>query len=588
MAEDVTRLLVQIRDDEGDPEELGELTLALRQELLDLDVKAADQASGGPPPLDSRAFELAALGTLVVTVAQSPLLAAVVNAVTVWLTHQQQRTVKIEIDGDVLELSGLPSEERQRLTEAWLRRHTSTSMPTVSARSALIIASREYQDPGLRQLRAPVRDAEALARVLGDPNIGGFEVQTLIDAPSYEVCEAIEDFFADRSPNDVLLMHFSGHGVKDERGELHFAMSNTKLRRLGATAIAADFVNGRMHRSRSRRIVVLLDCCYAGAFERGLNTRGERGVDIEGQFGGGRGHAVITASSSMEYAFEGDQLAAAANEHAPSVFTSALIEGLDTGDADRDQDGQVALDELYDYVYDKVRESTPNQTPGKWTFGVQGDIYLAHRARPVTKPATLPSELHEAIDHPMTGMRIGAVHELTRLLGSRHAGMALAARLALEHLVDDDSRIVSAAATEALTAGPKPETAAPSPKTGPELRVYSRPASPPASGPQAYQPQNHPQQDYSPPNQQESTYDVQGRALSDKRKLVAGLLQIFLGAFGVGRFYTGHLPIALLQITATIVTIPAGGLGGVIWGLVDGLILLTRGGKDAKGRVLRP
>jgi uncharacterized caspase-like protein len=53
------------------------------------------------------------------------------------------------------------------------------------------------------------------------------------------------------------------------------------------------------------------------------------------------------------------------------VFTSALVEGLATGDADRDQDGLIALDELYDYVYDKVRAATPHQTPGKWAFGVQ-------------------------------------------------------------------------------------------------------------------------------------------------------------------------------------------------------------------------
>jgi TM2 domain-containing membrane protein YozV len=587
MADNVTRLLLQIRDDESDSAELAELTISLRQELLDLDVNAADQASGGQPPLDSRALEVAALGTLVVSIVQSPLLGAIVNAVTVWLTHRQQRTVRIEIDGDVLELTGLPSEQRRRLTEEWLRRHTGAPAPAVGTRSALIIASRRYDDPGLRLLRAPVDDAEALARVLGDPNIGGFDLQTLIDAPSYEVCEAIEEFFADRSPDDVLLMHFSGHGVKDESGELHFAMSNTKLRRLAATAIAADFVNRRMNRSRSRRIVLLLDCCYAGAFERGLSTRGHRGVDIEEQFGGGRGHAVITASSSMEYAFEGDQLTDA-NERAPSVFTSALVEGLDTGDADRDQDGQVALDELYDYVYDKVRESTPNQTPGKWTFGVQGDIYVARRARPVTKPATLPGELQEAIDHPMAGMRIGAVHELTQLLRSRHAGVALAARAALQELADDDSRTVSAAATAALAANTEPETATPTPTATARRRGHSDPGFAPQGDVLASRRQRQLPPDSSAPDRKEPLDNTQDHPLSDKRKLVAGLLQIFLGALGVGRFYTGHFYIALLQIAATAVTIPLVGLGGIIWGIVDGAILLTRGGTDAHGRVLRP
>src|SRR5690348_9940895 len=185
--------------------------------------------------------------------------------------------------------------------------------------------------------------------------------------PAHVVNLAVEEFFDERRPDDLLLLHFSCHGVKDEDGELYFATANTLLRRLAATAVPAAFANGRMSRSRSRRIVLLLDCCYAGAFEHGMTARAGGGVGVESQFAG-RGRAVITASSSMEYAFENDQLADAV-EPAPSVFTSALVDGLATGDADRDQDGLIGLDELYDYVYDKVRASTPHQTPGKWAFG---------------------------------------------------------------------------------------------------------------------------------------------------------------------------------------------------------------------------
>ncbi len=327
-----------------------------------------------------------------------------------------------------------------------------------SARSALIIGGDDYSDPGLRRLRAPASDARALARVLEDPAIGGFDVRTLLNEPAHLVSLAVEEFFADRLADDLLMVHFSCHGVKDEDGELYFAMANTVLRRLAATAVPADFVNRRMNRSRSRRVVLLLDCCYAGAFERGMTARAGSEVGIESQFGG-RGRAVITASSAMEYAFEGDVLADA-SEVAPSVFTSALVEGLETGDADRDQDGLVALDELYDYIYDRVRTATPNQTPGKWTFGVQGELVIARRARPVTIPAPLPPELVEAIESRLATVRAAAVEELARLLAGQHVGRALAARRALEELTDDDSRTVAAAAATALdgetvTAAPK-------------------------------------------------------------------------------------------------------------------------------------
>jgi len=504
MVENITRVVLRVEDEHGDQEGLAEFTAALRQELLDLDVDSVERLSAGEAPPGSRGFDVAVLGTLVVTLARSDVLVALVSAVAVWLTSRRNQVVKIDVDGDVLELSGLPSRERQRLTEQWLQRRAPDGSVLTGTRSALIIASRGYQDPGLGQLRSPAHDAEALARVLGDPRIGGFDVTTLLDAPSYEIGEAVEDFFADRSPDDLLLMHFSCHGVKDESGELYFASSNTKLRRLGATAVAAEFVNRRMNRSRSRRIVLLLDCCYAGAFERGMTARAGTTVNIEEQFGG-RGRAVITASSSMEYAFEGDRLADA-HELAPSVFTSALVEGLDTGEADRDQDGQVSLDELYDYVYDKVRVVTPNQTPGKWTFGVQGDIYLARRARPVTRPVPLPNELQQAIDHPIAGIRAGTVPELARLMRSQHAGLALAARLALEHLAEDDSRAVIAAATEALAAGPKQQSGLPEQ----QVRTSQQQAAPPTvetlpSQPAVHQAQVPPQPTSAEPIRHPST-----------------------------------------------------------------------------------
>jgi outer membrane protein assembly factor BamB len=336
--------------------------------------------------------------------------------------------------------------------------------PADEARSALIIASDQYADPRLRRLRAPASDARALAAVLGDPSIGGFEVRTLLNEPAHVVNLAVEEFFADRHPADLLLVHFSGHGVKDEDGELYFAAPNTVLGRLGATAVAAEFVSRRMNRSRSRRVVLLLDCCYAGAFERGLVARAGNDMGIEQHFGG-RGRAVITASSAMEYAFEAGELAVA-DELSPSVFTSALVEGLETGEADRDLDGLVGLDELYEYVYDRVRTVTPNQTPGKWAFGVQGELYIARRGRPVTVPAPLPPELQQAIDSPLARVRAGAVEELTVFLHGRHPGLALAARLSLEQLAEDDSRAVAANAAAAL--GPR-TPAAPPGSTQPEL-----------------------------------------------------------------------------------------------------------------------
>ncbi|TCM45994.1 caspase domain-containing protein [Kribbella sp. VKM Ac-2568] len=337
------------------------------------------------------------------------------------------------------------------------------------ARKALIVANDEYEHDGLKQLRAPAADAVALAGVLGDAEIGAFEVQVVRNEYAHVIEGRIEDLFSDARSGDVLLLHFSCHGLKSESGELFFAARNTRPNRLGSTSVSADFVQRCMRASRARSIVLLLDCCYGGAFARGVAVRAAGDVNVLDSFtgerlGGGRGRAVITASSAMEYAFEGDQLA---DDHSPrpSVFTSALVEGLTTGDADRDQDGWVSLNELYDYVFDRVREQNPHQTPSR-DVEMQGELYLARRSRPVTAPAALPPELQQVIDHPLAGVRAGAVQELARLLNGGHAGQALAARVALEHLADDDSRNVASAANAVLATADTtepPETGVSSP-----------------------------------------------------------------------------------------------------------------------------
>jgi len=90
------------------------------------------------------------------------------------------------------------------------------------------------------------------------------------------------------------------------------------------------------------------------------------------------------------------------------------------------------------------------------------------------------------------------------------------------------------------------------------------------------------QQPYGYPGAQPQ-YDQFGRPISDKSKVVAGVLGIALGGFGAGRFYTGHTGIAVAQLIVTLVTC---GLGH-FWGLVDGIMILVNGGTDAQGRVLR-
>lgn len=108
----------------------------------------------------------------------------------------------------------------------------------------------------------------------------------------------IETLFASRSRDDLVLLFFSGHGIKDDQGKLYFATRDTRKTPAGelirATALEAGFVHELMSNSRCRHQVVILDCCFSGAFAAGMGAKDSGVVDIAGQLGG-EGRVVLTS-----------------------------------------------------------------------------------------------------------------------------------------------------------------------------------------------------------------------------------------------------------------------------------------------------
>ncbi|MFH8631592.1 caspase domain-containing protein [Streptomyces lydicus] len=256
-------------------------------------------------------------------------------------------------------------------------------------RFALLIATGTYDDPGLRRLRSPVRDAEGLAEVLGDPRIGGFSVTTVVDARHYEINRAIQKFFRNRKPNDVLLLHLSCHGIKDEQhGELFFAARDTEQDLLDSTSVSAKDLRNYVDDCRSRSIVLLLDCCFSGAFLPGMKSSDTTAHVWDAL--AGYGHAVLTATNRMEYAWEGNHLSELEPE--PSHFTGAVIEGLRTGQADRNGDGLVSVQELHEYVCEVFAATRVRQTPLLWARQEKQGLTVAHVPRESFHPghAVLP------------------------------------------------------------------------------------------------------------------------------------------------------------------------------------------------------
>ena len=313
---------------------------------------------------------------------------------------------------------------------------------------ALIIGNNKYDDPKLAQLKTPAADSQALAKVLDDKKIGGFDVVIpLINQYETKARRAISEFLADKKPDDLVLLYFSGHGILDDRGRLYLALKDTQFNLLKATSISSSFIADEMDSCRSRRQILILDCCHSGAFARG--AKGEQKAITETTFeGSGFGRVVLTASDSTQYALEGDQVLKLTEF---SLFTHFLLDGLQTGQADINNDGQISLDEWYDYTYGRVISETPRQVPHKWSYNQQGDLVIARNPFLQKKAAELPYELVQALDSSFVGIRESAVNELGKYLHSHDPAMVELAVSALERMEQDDSRRIASLAQKWLT-----------------------------------------------------------------------------------------------------------------------------------------
>jgi len=119
-------LRLQISEVGADAQRLAILTGYLRAELLQLDVEnvATPRASEVPP--DARAVDVAVIGTLLVALGQSAEgLRSVVSVIRGWLRHDQgtRRTVRLELEGDTLELSQASADDQEKLIEFFVSRH---------------------------------------------------------------------------------------------------------------------------------------------------------------------------------------------------------------------------------------------------------------------------------------------------------------------------------------------------------------------------------------------------------------------------------------------------------------------------------
>ncbi|MFN6572205.1 caspase, EACC1-associated type [Dendronalium sp. ChiSLP03b] len=219
---------------------------------------------------------------------------------------------------------------------------------------ALLIGVSEYGE-GIPPLSSALNDVEAIQRVLQHPNLGGFEqVERLLNPDAITMRKAIQKLFKGASKDDLVLFFFSGHGITNDQDHLYLATRNTAKDDFEATAVDANFIQGQSNNCYARRQVLILDACYSGAIVQGWRTKSVD-VDLKKQLGA-EGRVVLTSSSATQTSFEQEGSIL-------SLYTQYLVEGIETGAADTDNDGNIHVQELHAYAKAKVQAVKPKMTP---------------------------------------------------------------------------------------------------------------------------------------------------------------------------------------------------------------------------------
>lgn len=228
-------------------------------------------------------------------------------------------------------------------------------------RLALLICNGTFSEIPHYQLLGPSKDAQLLDDILSDAETCQFEVRKLVDQGLREVRLEIARVCSQANEKDTLLIYYSGNGLTAKDGCFYLLVADSEREYPFATALDGEFILSQLRNSQCRKIVLLIDSCQSGAF-----FAHNRGVPD--------GLYAITSCGKDDMCTDTPE---------GGAFTVALVAGLRNATADDDGDGHVSIDELHEFVKQRLRTEGHESAPQKWVWNVPEPIYLATAPSPV-------------------------------------------------------------------------------------------------------------------------------------------------------------------------------------------------------------
>jgi hypothetical protein len=179
---------------------------------------------------------------------------------------------------NALELSEASAADQERLIGLFVGRHSRGDRDVSGQRKALIVANDEYEQEGLQHLLAPAADAEALGGCSATPGSVTSPCKWSVTSPRIRSRRRSRNCSRRAGSEDVLLLHFSCHGLKSESGELFSPRPTPARTGLDPQRSRRTSCSGAC--SRAGRAA---SCCWTSAMA-GVTVRASGDVNVLGNF----------------------------------------------------------------------------------------------------------------------------------------------------------------------------------------------------------------------------------------------------------------------------------------------------------------
>jgi hypothetical protein len=282
---------------------------------------------------------------------------------------------------------------------------------------AVVVGINDYQN-GIPPLGTARQDAEAIAAILRTDYHYQVHLLTEDQATAQNLNQWLETDLPEAIKQDNpsrLLFYFAGHGIAlngDEGPQGYLIPQDAKLGEV-STYLPMQQVEAALTQLSCRHCLVILDCCFAGAF-RWSSTRRLEPLELGmlhkeryDRFIQDPAWQVITSAASDQSALDAFNLKSShrRTQGSHSPFAAALIEALQ-GQADvyppaagPDQpagDGVITATELYLYLRDRIEPDTQSrairQTPGIFPLSKhdKGEFIFLVPGHPLNLPPAPP------------------------------------------------------------------------------------------------------------------------------------------------------------------------------------------------------